>query len=354
MPATTDANNMGGLFIRKMSGMAGLAYHSTKILPIVFQSAPQFDAKLAKGTGRWSGASWSAGHYDPLLTMGMIGDICVSLFYLGRFDELKHAGVGGLGMAFVLTSLVEAFIFGLYLVSRRMNYKKESSNTTTSRAAGGEYSPAEDPNSLPSRIVARTVLLISSLIGMISLRDLFLPGTIISFIPRDDIYLEWTGAFMHSPPPDTVEADEHGLEAPLYAGDKFVAQLLGMYLALCCMFKMLASCGWSKGNRSMGQVENVDRSGIVSSKMIWKAQAFGDTMLLGMFRMFTPAAQSASLDLRWHLMMVAYEAFILCEYEIHASFCYRESSQLSLSHLQYISPHAMSLFSQFCMDFGKS
>ena len=64
----------------------------------------------------------------------------------------------------------------------------------------------------------------------------------------------------------------------------------------------------------MGKVDNVDRSGLVSSKMIWKAQAFGDMLLLGMLRLFTPAAKSASLDLRWHLMLVAYEAFILCEY----------------------------------------
>jgi hypothetical protein len=61
-------------------------------------------------------------------------------------------------------------------------------------------------------------------------------------------------------------------------------------------------------------MQSVDRSGVISSRMIWKAQAFGNMLLLGMLRFFTPAAKSASLDLRWHLMMVAYEAFILCEY----------------------------------------
>ncbi|KAL7540156.1 hypothetical protein ACHAXR_012853 [Thalassiosira sp. AJA248-18] len=303
---------MGGLFIRKMSGVAGLAFHTTKMLPIVFHSPPHYD-KTSK-SGRWVGASWSAGHLDPVLTLGMIGDVCVSLFYLARFDELKNAGAQGIGMAFVLTSLVEAFIFGLYLLSRRMNHKATNNSGATGRVGVTAYNPEEDPNSLPSRIVARTVFIVSSLIALISLRDLFLPGTILSFVPRDDIYLEWTGAFLHSPPPETVEADEHGLEAPLFAGDKFVAQLLAMYLSLCCMIKMLSAWGWSKGNRNMGSVESVDRSGVVSSKMIWKAQAFGDMLLLGMLRMFTPAAKSASLDFRWHLMLVAYEAFILCEY----------------------------------------
>mmetsp|Transcript_22607 Transcript_22607/g.48952 ORF Transcript_22607/g.48952 Transcript_22607/m.48952 type:complete len:475 (+) Transcript_22607:120-1544(+) len=308
MSATSDANNMGGLYIRKMSGVAGLAFHTTKIWPIIFQSAPRYDK--AANNGRWTGASWSAGHYDPVLTLGLIGDVCISMFYLARLDELKIAGAQGIGMAFILTSLVEAFIFGMYLLSRRMNHRATKPTARVNVPTGG-YNPQEDPNSLPSRIVARTTVIVSGLISLISLRDVFFPGTILSFVPRDDIYLEWTGAFLHSPPPDTIEADEHGLEAPLFAGDKFVAQLLGMYLSLGCMFKLLSAWGWSKGNRSMGTLENVDRSGVVTSKMIWKAQSLGNVLLLGLLRMFTPAAQTASLDLRWHLMLVAYEAFIL-------------------------------------------
>ncbi|KAL7463460.1 hypothetical protein ACHAXS_003911 [Conticribra weissflogii] len=176
----------------------------------------------------------------------------------------------------------------------------------------------DNPRSLPSRIVGRTVLIVSSLILLVSGRDLFFPGTILSFLPRDDIYLEWTGAFLHSPPPDSVEADEQGLEAPLFAGDKFVSQLMGLYLCLGCLLKFVSAFGWSKGNRYMGtiagkRVQNVERSGVVSSRLIWKTQAFGDMMLLGMLRLFTPAAKTASLDLRWHLMLVAYEMFILGE-----------------------------------------
>lgn len=302
---------MGGLFIRKLSGVAGLAFHTTKMWPIVFQSPPVYDKTSVNG--RWVGASWSAGHFDPLLTLGMIGDICISIFYLTRLDELKNAGAQGIGLAFVMASLVESFIFGVYLFTRRMNDKttkplREKVDVTT-----GEYDLLEDPDSLPSRIVARTVFIVSSLISLVSLRDLFFPGIIMPFIPRDDIYLEWTGVFLHSPPPDTVEADENGLGAPLFAGDKFVSQLLGLYLSLGCMFKIFSSWGWSKGNRGMGKMESVDRSGVVSSRMIWKAQAIGNVLLLGMLRLFTPAAKSASLDLRWHLMLVSYEAFILCE-----------------------------------------
>lgn len=63
-----------------------------------------------------------------------------------------------------------------------------------------------------------------------------------------------------------------------------------------------------------GKVDNVDRWGVVSSRLIWKTQALGDLWLLMLVRMFTPAAMTASLDLRWHLMMVAYEMFILCKF----------------------------------------
>ncbi len=311
LAVTTDANNMGGLFVRKMSGVAGLAYHTTKIWPIVFHSPPHYDTKSKNA--RWVGASWSAGHFDPLLALGMIGDVCIAIFHINRMDDLTNAGARGIGMAFVYASLIEAIIFGIYLLSRRMSRRMNHKAARTVNATTDRYDPEEDPNSLPSRIVARTVLIISSLMSLVSLRDIFFPGTIISFIPRDDIYLEWTGAFFHSPPPDTVEADENGLEAPLFEGDKFVSQLLGLYLSLCCLFKLMSALGWSKGDRSSSGV-NVDRSGVVSSRMIWKAQAFGNALVLVMLRFFTPAALTASLDLRWHLMMVAYEAFILCKF----------------------------------------
>jgi len=317
LAVTTDANNMGGLFIRKILGIAGIAYHTTKLLPIVFQTAPSYvnTSKVIGSRGKWSGNSWSSGHYDPILILGVIGNVCLATFYLNRLDDLKNANAGGLAMLFIMSSLIEAFIFGMYLIQRRMSYKAKKMTERVIRRGEEGYDPNEDPNALPSRIVARTVLIVSSLISVVSLRDALFPGMILPFIPRDDIYLEWTGAFLHSPPPDTIEADEHGLESPLFAGDKFVSQLLGLYHALGCMYKLFSSWGWSKGNRRMhGGIDNVDRGGLVSSKMIWKAQALGDVLLLGMLRLFTPAAKSASLDLRWHLMLIAYEAFILFLY----------------------------------------
>jgi hypothetical protein len=344
---------MGGLFVRKVCGVASLAYHTTKLWPIIFQSPPIYNTVVGKTSngrvvGGYVGTSWSAGHYDPLLVLSIVGNASIAIFYLTRMDELKDAGAHGMGLMFVLASLIESFVFTVYLLSRRMSKAKvtavkltktrgsgkddgfDNTSKTTTATTGEEYDPMEDPNSLPSRIVARTVSIVSSMILLVSLRDLFFPGFIFTFLPRDDIYLEWTGAFMHSPPPDTVEADENSLGAPFFVGDKFISQLLGLYLSLGCMFKMCSAWGWSKGNRTLSaNMQSVDRSGVISSRMIWKAQAFGNMLLLGMLRFFTPAAKSASLDLRWHLMMVAYEAFILCEYSLfYLSLCTYVSGRL--------------------------
>lgn len=346
-PYTSDDNDMGGLFVRKVGGVAALGYHSTKLWSIVFQSAPV--PSFVDGKMKMKGASWSIGHYDPILTLGILGNICIALFYMMRLEELRTAGTEQLVAILVMASLVEALVFGAYLISRRMRMKKtnrvgkqvvkqqqqqqqhkslqkqqkhKSQKRKGSKDKGAssvpppaveEYNSQEDPNSIPSRIALRTVLIVSSAISLISIRDLFFPGSILAFIPRDDIYLEWTGAFFHSPPPDTVESDEYGLESPLYAGDKFASQLMGLYLVLGCFLKFASVFGWSKGNRDMesSSPDNVDRHGMVSSKMIWKAQSIGDMLLLFMLRLFAPAAKSASLDLRWHLMTVAYEMIIL-------------------------------------------
>ncbi|KAL7497954.1 hypothetical protein ACHAWT_005853 [Skeletonema menzelii] len=337
-PYTSDDNDMGGLFVRKMAGVAAMGYHTTKLWPIVFQSAPV--PSIVGGQGiKMKGASWSIGHYDAILTLGVLGNFCIAAFYMMRIDELRNAGAEPLVEILVMASLIEALVFGAYLMSRRMSMKKttkvvgkqqqqkqqkrpaqtkkgskdKDASSSSFTPSTNEYNPQEDPDSIPSRIALRTVFIVSSTISLIAMRDIFFAGTIISFIPRDDIYLEWTGAFFHSPPPDTVEADEYGLESPLYAGDKFMSQLLGMYLVLSCVWKFASVVAWSKGNRSMefNSPENVDRHGVVSSKMIWRAQAFGDMLLLFMLRMFAPAAKSASLDLRWHLMTVAYEMIIL-------------------------------------------
>lgn len=286
-----------------------MAFQFSKIWPVVFQSFPYYQS----GKKGMVGPSWSGGHYDPLLICGMVGDLALAAFYLVKLNEIKTAGAQGLGMAYVLAAVLEALVFGLYIVSRRMGGTKVVKQSTSEETKSED--PLDDPNTLPSRIVARTVMIVSTLMSIIAVRDLAFPGTILSFIPRDDIYLEWTGAFLHSPPPDTVESDEHGLEAPLYAGDKFVSQLMGLYLVLCCMMKFASVIGWTKGSRSMGVgVENADRWGIVASRLIWKTMALGDLFILTLLRMFTPAAQTASLDLRWHLMMVAYEMFILCKF----------------------------------------
>mmetsp|Transcript_43453 Transcript_43453/g.132194 ORF Transcript_43453/g.132194 Transcript_43453/m.132194 type:complete len:410 (-) Transcript_43453:634-1863(-) len=280
--ATTDDNNMGGLFVRKMAGAASLAVHSQKIVPFIFQP---------------DGAHWARGHFIPVLFASALGNVAIAGFYTIYAEDLKGAGAGQMSMVICSLLLVEAIIMLGYAISASRGKEKCGGNV--------KLPAGKTPNSVPSRIVARTVTIASGAIAFIAIRDLFFPGQIITLIPRDDVYLEWTNAFFHSPPPGTAEAEENGLEAPLYVGDKFISQLLAMHLLISCFHKFTSVFLIRTGK---------DGSGEIKSKNFWKSQALGDGLLLFILRLFTSAAKSASLDIRWHLMMLGYETFILALY----------------------------------------
>ena len=122
--------------------------------------------------------------------------------YGGSVDvALFKRGMAALGM--------EALVWTFYAV------------TCPTRKGAAHAMPAgKTPRSLPSNIVTRTTVLISGAMAVLSLRDLLFPGMIMEFWPRDDVYLEWTNALRHSPPPGSPEWHESGLDAPLFSGRK--------------------------------------------------------------------------------------------------------------------------------------
>lgn len=279
---TTDENDMGGLFVRKAAGAVALAVHSQKLVPFLFQP---------------DGAHWAFGHLAPVLVTSSIGNMAVAAFYATYAEDLKGAGAGQMSMLTCSILTLEAIIMLGYAISTWRGKRKFR--------LSGELPAGKTPSSVPSRIVARTVAIVSGVISLIAIRDLCFTGQIISVIPRDEIYLEWTNAFFHSPPPGTVEAEENGLEAPLYIGDKFISQLLALNLLVSCFHKFASGFLIRMGK---------DGSGEVKGKIFWTSQALGDGLLLFILRLFAPAAKSASLDLRWHLMTLGYETFILALY----------------------------------------
>uniref|UniRef100_A0A6U3QH34 Uncharacterized protein n=1 Tax=Ditylum brightwellii TaxID=49249 RepID=A0A6U3QH34_9STRA len=276
--ATTDENNMGGLFVRKVGGAAAIAVHSQKLIPLLFQPGDAY---------------WKMGHFNPMLYTAILGNMAIATFYIFYLDDLKAAGAGKLSMTIVTLLMFEAAVMLSYVLTAKQKVFVPAKSSSIG---------SKSPSSVTNRIVSRTVAIVSSAIGIIACRDLFFPGQILSPIPRDDIYLEWTGAFFHSPPADEPESEEYELEAPLFIGDKFVSQYLGLNMLIMCLFKFTSAFMIKYGR---------DRSGPTKCKIIWRAQALGQGLVLFLFRLFTPAAKSASLDLRWHLMMLAYEAFIL-------------------------------------------
>ena len=77
---------------------------------------------------------------------------------------------------------------------------------------------------------------------------------------------------------------------------------MALQLMLNCLYKFTTSLFIKHGSAGRGQVQ---------ARMIWQVQACGNLLLLFIMRLFASAANSASLDLRWHLMALAYETFIL-------------------------------------------
>ena len=274
---TTNQNNMGGFFVRKLAGGAGCAVHLHKILPFISHEP---------------GAQWKGGHFRPLLMTAVVGNIAIAAFYAAYLEDLTAAGAQQIPLAMLAVLAIETLAMLFYLYSSRQ----------TKRLPAVAMPEGKTPSSPNSNIVTRTTLIVTSLIAVVAARDLFLPGTIIDLIPRDDIYLEWTNAFLHSPPEGSPEATDQGLEAPLYIGDKFVSQLAAMYILVLCLYKYVTAVGIRFG---------ADGSGGPKSRMIWKGSFVGDSLILLCFRFFTHAARSASFDTRWHLVFLSYEAFIL-------------------------------------------
>jgi hypothetical protein len=276
---TTDQNNMGGFFVRKLAGGAACAVQLHKILPLLYQE---------------TGAQWTAGHFRPWLLAAMTGNVAFVAFILSYADDLTSAGAHQIPLAMAAVLAVETVVMLVYLFNNL-----QSANRKPLPAVA--MPDGKTPKSFVSNIVSRTTLIVTSLMTLIAARDLFFPGFILDFIPRDDIYLEWTNALLHSPPEGSPESVDQGLEAPLYIGDKFVSQLAAVNVLILCLYKFVAALAIRYG---------ADGSGTPKARMIWKGSVLGDVAILLCFRFFAHAARSASFDTRWHLCLISYEAFI--------------------------------------------
>jgi len=274
---TTDTNNVGGLFVRKIAGAAGMTLQIQKMMPLLMHPA---------------NARWKMGHFNPLLWTSSVTNLLLAAFYASYLEDLKSADAAYLPTIFIGILVIEALVMLFYL----MTFGKAKRGPAVALKQG------KLPNSIVSRIVARTVFLVSGAMTLFSGRDLFYPGYIFDFVPRDDVFLEWVGALIHSPPDGSPESEEYGMAAALHLGDKFVSQLMAANLLLLCIYKFVSAFLIRYGS---------DGGGMVKAQMLWKSQAIGGAMILILVRLFTSAAMSASIDIRWHVMAIAYEAFIL-------------------------------------------
>lgn len=281
--ATTDANKMGDFFVRKLAGAGAMGVQTQKLLPFLFHPAD---------------ARWGLGHYVPVLTGAVLGNAAIAAFYFFYLEDFEAAGAGDLPTLFVAVSLLEAVVMAYYALTAALRPRRTT--TTAERGRGG--STKKSPHAVTSRIVMRTVSIVSGLTTLVAGRDLLFPGRILWFVPSDDIYLEWTGAFVHSPPDGSPEQRDHGMESPLFAADKIVSQSAALYLLINCLHKYGTAFFVRYGHHG---------SGTTKCRIVWKGQVLAGCLVMIVFRVFSGAAKSASLDVRWHLMCISYETFIL-------------------------------------------
>lgn len=269
---------MGGFFIRKLAGAACVGVQLQKLLPLLVHLG---------------GVHWGKGHFRPLLISSVVGNLLTIIFYGLQYSNMEAADAGL--FAIIMASILAIETVGLLLFVL-------TSPPVTEKNMASAMPPGKTPNSFVSNIVSRTVAFVSGLMTIVALRDLFAPGYILPFIPYDDIFLEWTNAFIHSPPEGSPEESQHGLQAALYIGDRFASQWLALQVFILCIHKFASAFGVRYKANGEGQAK---------CRLMWRPQAVSDAMLLLVFRLFQPAAVSASCDLRWHLMLIAYEGFIL-------------------------------------------
>ena len=269
---------MGGFFVRKLLGAATIAVHSHKLMPLLFHP---------------NGAQWKRGHFRALLASSVAVNLAITSLYAYYFEDFQVAGASAMPMIIMSLLAFESLVMMFFLIRQ----------TTTTRGPAVQLPEGKNERSVVSRIVGRTVMFVGcGAMSLIAGRDLLFSGQVIPFIPRDDIYLEWTGAFLHSPPEGSVEAAEHGIDAPFYIGDKFMSQLCALMILCLAVYKFTSCFLIQYGS---------DGSGLIKTRMFWKSSSLGGALVVFVFRLFHAPAKSASLDLRWHLMTIAYEAFIM-------------------------------------------
>ena len=282
---------MGGFFVRKLCGAAGLGVHLHKILPVLLVHE--------------DGAQWNRGHFRYTLYTSVVTNLVLVAFYrLFFWEDLEAAGATQWPMLVMAALSIETSVILYYL----WFHKSKKSQ----RGPAVALPPGKTHRSPVMNIATRTTLICSTCMAVVAARDLFFPGQIIWFIPRDDIYLEWTNAFLHSPPPGSPEAVDQELEAPLYMGDKFASQLCGLHVLLLCLYKYTAALWIRYGS---------DGGGVPAARMMWKAAFFGDLAVTLCFRFFAHAAKSASLDMRWHLVLLSFETGILGKFVFLQDWC---------------------------------
>jgi hypothetical protein len=156
---TTDENDMGGLFVRKMAGAAGLGFHLQKLVPLLFQR---------------SDTHWGRGHFRPMLVTSALGDLAIAGFYISHGQVLKSDDAHFMGYAIAFALIFEAVIMLSFAVSSSSSIRKGTAGATSSPDFKVKsFPPGKGPKSVVCKIITRTFCIVTGAITLIAGRDFF-------------------------------------------------------------------------------------------------------------------------------------------------------------------------------------
>ena len=102
----------------------------------------------------------------------MLGNLALAGYYVTALEDFKASeGADVMGFRIAACLIVEAVVMVGFLIASLLGSSRSKSKSKTK---GVKLPPGKGPSSMVSKIAARTVAIVSGLIGLIAGRDFFL------------------------------------------------------------------------------------------------------------------------------------------------------------------------------------
>jgi hypothetical protein len=264
-------NNAGGFLARRVGAAAVMSVHIPKLVVATFWKP--------------SDQEWSTARFRPVLIVAAVGNTAIVFFYCywaQRFaaEAQQDEGVRNFVLAIVGVLLAELLAMQYSMVG--------TTPTTPANATSGR--PILKDDWVVASFLSTLFCLMTVPRMAVAVRDLFLPGRTLHFIPYDDINLQLLS---------NLEANNK----QSVASDLFLSQLHAVHVLILCLYRFVTAVMWIRHGK--------DRYVKATIQMIWACLVVGDIMINYVLRIMTPAAAHGWIHLQGHRVWLALEGALL-------------------------------------------